>query len=134
MYERAKYFSTKFIRNGIAGIGISTLLIYADFEKSNSITPTHIFFVVVSLFWLYAGYSLNKNLKRKTEAIDSNEIPETGITYKQVEYFFSIAIIAFLLLSTYHYQYINYIAVPLLAGYIGWLFIQMKTLNSYFKK
>ncbi|MCX6291245.1 MAG: hypothetical protein NT126_05725, partial [Bacteroidetes bacterium] len=62
MYERAKYFSGKFIRNGIAGFFLSGIFLFS-FSKNKPLVPVVFVFLVAATVWLYFGMLINKKLK-----------------------------------------------------------------------
>ncbi len=132
MYERAKYFRTKFIRNGIAGFAMSALLIYYTI-KGEALNPSVVIIPVAALLWLYFGLRINNKLKAKDEANRSSEIPEEGIPFKQVESILSVLVIIIIFLSITHWKYADYLAIPMLITYCWWLYSQMKLLNNYFR-
>lgn len=133
MDERAKYFSRKFIRNGIAGILISALLIYNAIVKIEPSNVTLFIFPVLSLVWLYFGLMINKKLKTKNATNSIPEISDERITFRQIEFVFTILIFGILFAYLKHLSYAGYLIAAVLIAYIWWLYSQIKLLNNYFK-
>ena len=65
MYDKAKFYSRKFIRNGVAGVLISAYLIYGLISKREAITPILFILPIAALGWLYFGLRISKRLKLK---------------------------------------------------------------------
>jgi hypothetical protein len=132
MYERAKYYRSKFIRNGIAGFAMSAFLIYSSVNSGKSFGAAKILFPIVSVAWLYFGLQINRKLKSKDETKEKVEIAGGRISFKQIEHILSALLVVVIFLGVRHVQYANYLAVPILVAYIWWLMSQMKLLNNYF--
>lgn len=133
MHERAIYFKYKFIRNGIAGIVISALLYYNAVSKNEFKMPGLIIFPALAFIWLCFGLWINKKLKSKDAATDALPVSDKRISYKQVDFIFSLLAIAIILSIIKDWKYVHYLAIPFLAGYFLWFYSQMKILNNYFK-
>ena len=133
MNERAKYFRSKFIRNGIAGFAISAFLIYSAIAKSESIKPILFIIPVVSFVWLYFGFWINKKLKAKNAKLESFEIKDERISFKQVDLIFTALLVAAVILLVRHLKYADYLVIPVAIFYFYWLYSQLKLLNEYFK-
>ncbi|HOZ82928.1 MAG TPA: hypothetical protein PLU85_02265 [Bacteroidia bacterium] len=131
MYERAKYFRDKFIRNSIAAFAICGLLIYTVITQHKSVMPGLIIFPAVAFAWLYLGLWINNKLKSK-HATDISEVTDEKISFKQVQFIFSIFFVVVVLLYFKHLKIVNYLAVPIILIYAWWLFSQMKMLSNYF--
>jgi hypothetical protein len=129
MYEKAKYYRNRFIRNGIAGLAISAFIIYKAICTDKDFTLASVVFPVAALAWLYFGLRINKKLKTK---VPTNEITDERLSFRQIEYALSFLILASLLLSFRHWQYANYLIVIVLLVYGIWFYKQMKSLNNYF--
>jgi hypothetical protein len=132
MYERAQYYRSKYIRNGIAGLVISALLIYYTATKNEPFTPAIIIFPIVAFMWFYFGLWINKKLKVKIAATESQIIDER-FPFKQIEYFLSLLIAIALVLGFQHWKFADYLIIPLVIAYVWWSYYQMKLLNNYFK-
>ena len=129
MFERANYYQSRFIRNGIAGLLMSVFIIYISIAKDKVFPPITIALPIVAFAWLYFGLRIKNKLKTK---VATNEIIDERISFKQVEYAFSILVFVSLLLSFRHWQYANYLVIVALLAYTSWFSIQMKLLNDYF--
>jgi uncharacterized membrane protein len=133
MYQRARYFSNRFIRNGIAGFAISAFLVYSVITGAQSTGLIIIIFPVVSFVWLYFGLRIKSKLKSK----DPNETPEIRdelFSYRQAQSIFSILVGVILISGINHWKYSYYFTVPVLIVFVWWFYLQMKLLNDYFKK
>ena len=132
MNERADYYRNKFIRNGIVGIAISGFLIYNAITVDKTFSLILIIFPLFASVWLYFGLKINHKMKLKSS---QNEIESSDerVSFKSIEFFFSLLIITSILLSVKHWKYANYLTVTTLAIYITWVYKQMKILNDYFK-
>jgi hypothetical protein len=130
MYERAKYYRGRFIRNAIAGFAISAFVLFNAIGKDNSITFPAIIFPLAACAWLYFGLRIKEKLKTKAATV---EITDERIPFKQVEYVFSILVFVSLFLAIRQTQYANYLVTVVLIAYTAWFSVQMKMLNDYFK-
>ena len=128
MYERAKYFSNRFIRNGIAGVIILSLILYGMIEKHDTINPTFIGFVLFPIFWLTYGLWIRRKLQFKSPVV---EIDEKAVYYKQIQFVLSICVVVLIYLGLDKKSYAAYIAIPFLVIYFGWIYKQMKLINAY---
>lgn len=133
MYERAKYFSIKFNRNGIYGLSICAFLIYFSFKKQEPVAPLLYAYVAMSIGWLVTAFWINAKLKLKNAGMEIHEISDEKISFRSIEQILSLLMVIFIILSNKKWEYANYLAVPLMLVYIGWTFSQMKILNNYFK-
>ena len=135
MYEKAIYFKWKFIRNGIAGIVFSILLIYYIVTKNESVNPFTIVIPVVAFAWIFYGLRIAKKLKlkNKTSTGDSIIITDERISFKQIDFIFSICFFVVLLLSFNHWKYAGSFCILWLIAYTWWFSGQMKGLEEYFK-
>ncbi len=132
MYERAKYFRNKFIRNGIFGLVICVILIYSTVTSEALFLARLIILLIVSVVWLYFGLHINRKLKSKDKTKDKIEITDERISFKQVEFLLSILLIVAIFLGIRHVKYADYLAIPIVVAYLWWLYSQMKLLNNYF--
>jgi hypothetical protein len=133
MYERAKYFSSKFIHNGIGGLAVSAFLIYYAFTENESLKPIGYILPFVALVWLSFGLWINKKLKAKDPTNESSEITDEKISFKQVEFILLALLMAVIFLGVKLWRHADYLAIPVMIAYIWWLYSQMKLLNNYFK-
>ncbi len=133
MNERVKYFKSKFIRSGIVGFAISVFLIYSAIAKSESINPILFIIPVVAFVWLYFGFWINKKLKSKNEKLESFEIKDERISFKQVDIILTALLIAVTILVVRHLKYADYLVIPVAIFYFYWLYSQVKLLDEYFK-
>lgn len=133
MYERAKYFSIKFNRNGIYGLAICAFLIYFAFKKQEPVSSLLYVYAVMSIVWIAVAFWINTKLKYKKANVDDNEILDEKYSYKSIEQILSLLLVIFIILSNKKWEYANYLAVPLMIVYIGWTSSQMRMLNNYFK-
>lgn len=131
MYARAKYYRSKFIRNGIAGFALSALFIYTIVLKNESLNPMAIVFLVVSSVWLFFGLRINKKLKAKTTTNDSFEITDERIPFKYVEFVLTLLLLTTIVLSIKQWMYATYLAIPVLLVYSWWMYTQMRLVNIY---
>jgi len=136
MYERAKYFSNKFIRNGIAGSIICGILIFSPSQMvdpgsgiRNDLQPI-VLFLVATILWLYFGIRIYVKLKSKA-ALNEPEISDERISFRQVEVMLSLLLFLVIFLGMKHWRYANYVAIPVLIGYAWWMYSQMKLVNNY---
>ena len=132
MYERAKYFKNKSIRNVIGGVILCALSISSFVTKGAVSIPGLIIIPVATLLWIYMAVWINKNLKNKSPEPD-DEITSEQISYRYVEGIMYALFVVVLLLSIRQIDMVKYLAIPVVIGYAYWLFTQVRLLNQYFK-
>jgi hypothetical protein len=131
MYEKAKYFSSKFIRNGIAGLALSCFIIYSIVHDHKQFDVLFVLIPIVAFAWLYSGIRINKKLKLKDQTKEQAEIIDERISYKQIELLISLLIVLVIFLGMNHWKYVDYLTIPVLMIFAWWLYSQMKILNKY---
>jgi hypothetical protein len=125
MYEKAEYFSSKFIRNGFAGIVLTAFLIYNALFKVSDISPIVYFFPLIALLWLFLGYKLKNKLQQKSDA-DNNIFNDDKMPYRQIDFTFRLLIIAALVTGFKNWKFVNYIIIILTITYLIWIYLQIK--------
>lgn len=133
MYQKALYFKSKFLRNGIIMLLLSGLQFYQAYSINEPFSPALLIIPVLSFVWIYFGLLITKQLKTKVAINDSNEIADEVYSYKQVELVLTILLLVMFFLLTRHWKYAEYLMFPIALAYLFWLFKQVKDLNAYFK-
>jgi len=131
MYQRTKYFSDKFIRNGIGGCVISVVLIYNSIRHDKSFHPITLLMPLIAILWLYFGIRINKKLKAREYLNDNDEISGKKITFKEIDFFLLILLFAIVFLGPIYSKYANFLTIPVLLVYTFWFHKQMKLINTF---
>ncbi len=134
MYQRAKYFSEKFIANGIGCILLSVYLIYAAVIVHQTIKPLLYITLIAGLGWLLIGWRLRKKIRQKIQfdMPNNSEVNTERMGYQNVDLIFSILIV---LLISFGEQliYQDFIAIGFIIAYSVWVFFQIKLMNNFFQ-
>ena len=131
MYDKAKYYSNKFIRNGIAGLVFTAIVISIWLDDSQPHPVGLIAFPITTVLWFYFGFRLKKKLKTKEPV--KFEITDRKISFKVVERIFMVLLAATIFLATRKEEYSSPLMISALVLYFSWFAWQMTLLNKYFK-
>jgi hypothetical protein len=133
MYERANFFSRRFINNAVSGLIWCVMLCFLNMNSSLFIKPLLILFPVISFYWLYLGLSIRKKLKliNRAEEPANEEIRTERVPYKTAQFILTYLLFISLFLSVSHYSYAQSVVLPVVAIYVIWLGRHVRMIKKY---
>jgi len=131
MYERARYYSNKFIRNAIAGFTLTGFLIYYPIKHHLQVNPVFLAFPIISFMWLFYGLKISRRLKVMESHEVQSEISSEKISFKIIERMISLLLVISMYLAFQHWKYSTFFISIVLILFLLWFNVQMKMLKKY---
>ena len=133
MYNRAKLYSNKFIRRGIAGFAIGVWWVIKLWGEIY--LPLLLLFATANIAWLYISISLSKKLRQKmeSEAGSTQELPEKSSQSYWLMFILIGVLLAGALLAGNYNVGLQFILVAWVVVYSVWIYYEVKRVNKFLK-